>query len=56
MMGDVGSACLNAVMPTDDPAKILYTFIEPDVANEIIRQDNTFKPFQRANGTFLHST
>lgn len=51
MIGDVGSAYLNASMPTDDPAKILYMSIEPDVANEIIRQDGTFALFQRANGT-----
>ena len=53
MIGDVGSAYLNAVMPTDDPAKILYMSIEPDVASEIIRQDTTFAPFQRANGTLV---
>jgi Reverse transcriptase (RNA-dependent DNA polymerase) len=53
MIGDVGSAYLNAVMPTDNPDKILYMSIEPDVASEIIRQDATFAPFQRANGTLV---
>ena len=53
MIGDVGSAYLNAHMPMDDPAKILYMSIEKDVANEIIRQDTTFAPFQRANGTLV---
>jgi Reverse transcriptase (RNA-dependent DNA polymerase) len=53
MIGDVGSAYLNAVMPTDNPDKILYISIEPDVASEIIRQDATFAPFQRANGTLV---
>ena len=40
-------------MPTDDPANILHMSIEEDVANEIIRQDATFAPFQRANGTLV---
>ena len=53
MVGDVGSAYLNASMPMDDPAKILYMSIEPDVANEIIKQDGTFASFQRANGTLV---
>ena len=53
MIGDVGSAYLNASMPMDDPTKILYMSIEPDVANEIIRQDGTFAPFQRTNGTLV---
>ena len=53
MIGDVGSAYLNAHMPMEDPAKIFHMSIEEDVANEIIRQDATFAPFQRANGTLV---
>ena len=53
MIGDVGSAYLNANMPTDDPAKVLYMSVEEDVANEIIRQDATFAPFRRAYGTLV---
>jgi Reverse transcriptase (RNA-dependent DNA polymerase) len=50
MVGDVGSAYLNAAMPTDNPDKILYMLIEPDVSREIIRQDKSFLPYQRRNG------
>ena len=53
MIGDVGSAYLNADMPMDNPAKILYMSIEPDVANEIVKQDNSFAVFQRKNGSIV---
>ena len=53
MVGDVGSAYLNAHMPMDKPDKILHMFIEKNVANEIIRQDKTFAPFQRHDGSLL---
>ena len=42
MICDAGSAYLNADMP-----------IEPDVANEIVRQDKTFSAFQRKNGCLV---
>jgi Reverse transcriptase (RNA-dependent DNA polymerase) len=50
MVGDVGSAYLNALIPRGDESKILYMAIEPDVAREIIHQDRSFLPFQRRNG------
>jgi Reverse transcriptase (RNA-dependent DNA polymerase) len=53
MVGDVGSAYLNAAMPTDNPDKILYMLIEPDVSREIIRQDKSFLPYQRRNGSLV---
>ena len=53
MIGDVGSAYLNADMPMDNPDKILYMSIEPDVANEIVRQDSTFAAFQRKNDSLV---
>jgi Reverse transcriptase (RNA-dependent DNA polymerase) len=53
MVGDVGSAYLNASMPMDDPSKILYMLIEPDVAREIIKQDKAFAPYQRRNGSLI---
>jgi hypothetical protein len=53
LVGDVGSAYLNASMPMDDPIKILCMLIEPDVAREIIKQDKAFAPFQRRNGSLI---
>jgi hypothetical protein len=43
MVGDVGSAFLNALMPRGDQSKTLYIAIEPDVAREIIRQDRSLE-------------
>jgi hypothetical protein len=37
IVGDLGSAYLNARMPMDKPDKILHMVIESDVADEIIR-------------------
>jgi hypothetical protein len=53
MVGDVGSAYLNALMPRGNQVEILYMAIEPDVAREIIRQDSSFLPFQRRNGGLI---
>ena len=53
MIGDMGSAYLNADMPMDNPDKILYMSIEPDVANEIAKQDSTFAAVQRKNGSLV---
>ena len=53
MVGDVGSAYLNAKMPTDIPDKILHMFIAKDVTDEIIRQDNKFAPYRRPDGGLL---
>ena len=48
MIGDVGSAYLNAHMPMDDPAKILHMSMEEDVANEIISGKT-----QETNGPYM---
>jgi Reverse transcriptase (RNA-dependent DNA polymerase) len=53
MVGDVGSAYLNALMPRGDQCKTLYMAIEADVAREIIRQDRSFLPYQRRNGGLI---
>jgi hypothetical protein len=41
MVGDVGSAYLNAVMPRGS--------LEPEVTKKLIRQDASFLPFHRRN-------
>ena len=53
MVGDVGSAYLNAKMPPYKPDKILHMMITKDVADEIIRQDKSFAAYQRTNGSIL---
>ena len=44
---------MNADMPMDKPDKILYMSIEHDVANEIVKQDNSFAAFQRRDGSIV---
>ena len=53
MVGDVGSAYLNAHMPLDNPDKILHMIVESDVADEIIRQDESFGKYRMRNGNIL---
>ena len=53
MVGDVGSAYLNANMPMTNPEKILHMIIESDVADEIIRQDKSFGKYRMRNGIIL---
>ena len=53
MVGDVGTAYLNADMPMDKPDKILHMSIEKSVAAEIIKQDKAFAPYQRRDGGLL---
>ena len=53
MVGDVGSAYLNAHMPMDNPDKILHMIIESNVADEIIRQDKMFGRYRMKNGNIL---
>ena len=50
MVGDVGSAYLNANMPMDKPHKILHMYNDKNVADAIIKQDKSFAPFKRHNG------
>ena len=51
MVGDVGTAYLNARMPLDDPDKILHMRIEATVATIIVRQDKAFKEFIAPDGS-----
>jgi hypothetical protein len=53
MVGDVGSAYLNAKMPLDKPDKILHMMITKDVADEIVRQDKSFAAYRMHNGSIL---
>ena len=53
IVGDVGTAYLNARMPMDIPDKILHMFIEGNVAAAIIQQDPTFAQYRRSNGGIL---
>jgi hypothetical protein len=50
MVGDVGSAYLNADMPKEKPDKILHMFIDKNVADAIIKQDKSFECYRRHNG------
>jgi hypothetical protein len=50
MVGDVGSAYLNANMPMDKPDKILHMYIDKNVTDVIIKQDKSFASFRRHNG------
>ena len=53
MVGDVGSAYLNASIPMDKPDKILRMYIDKNVANAIIKQDKSFAPFRGHNGGLM---
>ena len=53
MVGDVGSAYLNAHMPLDNPDKFLHMIVESEVADEIIRQDESFGKYRMINGNIL---
>jgi hypothetical protein len=53
MVGDVGSAYLNARLPMDKPDKILHLIIQSDVADEIIRRDKSFSKYKMKNGNIL---
>jgi hypothetical protein len=53
MVGDVGSAFLNASMPMDNPDNILHMIIERDVADEIIRRHDSFGQYRMRNGNIL---
>ena len=50
MVGDVGSAYLNADMPKEKLNKILHMFIDKNVADAIIKQDKLFECYRRHNG------
>ena len=45
MVGDVGSAYLNADLPMGKPDKILHMYIDKNVADAIIKQDISFSRY-----------
>ena len=49
MVGDVGSAYLNANMSMEKPDKILHMYIDKNVADAIIKQDISFLRYRRHN-------
>ena len=53
MVGDIGTAYLNARMPMNNPDKILHMVIAKDVADEIIRQDKSFEEYRKHDGGLL---
>ena len=53
MVGDIGTAYLNARMPMDKPDKILHMVIAKDVADEIIKQDKSFAKYRKPDGGLL---
>ena len=53
MVGDVGTAYLNAKMPTDDPSKRIHMMIDPVVAKIIVAQDPSFSTLLTSNGGLL---
>lgn len=50
---DIGSAYLNAVMPTDDPAKLVHMKITQEVSQIMCEIDNGFLPFKEPDGTLI---
>ena len=53
MVGDVGTAYLNARMPLDDPDKVLHMRIEASIANIIVRLDKAFQEFITHDGSLI---
>ena len=53
MVGDVGTAYLNAKMPTDDPTKRIHMTIDPVIAKIIVTQDPSFSTFMTRDGGLL---
>ena len=53
MVGDVGTAYLDAKMPTDDPSKRIHMMIDPVVAKIILARDLSFTTFPTRDGGLL---
>ena len=53
MVGDVGTAYLNARMPSDDSAKRIHMTIDPVTAQIIFTQDTLFRPYMTRDGGLL---
>ena len=52
-VGDVGTAYLNAYMPSGDPNRHVHILIEKDIASIIIEVDSTYTQFRRPDGRML---
>ena len=52
-VGDVGTAYLNAFMPSDDPNRRVHIMIDKEVAKIICEEDPTFIKFLRPDGRLL---
>ena len=50
---DIGSAYLNAVMPKQDPNKLVFMRIKKEVATIMTEIEPAFKPFTAADGTLV---
>ena len=53
MVGDVGTAYLDAKMPTDDPSKRIHMTIDPVIARIIITKEPSFQAFVTRDGGLL---
>ena len=52
-MLDIGSAYLNAAMPKDDPSKLVYMRIQPNIATPLCKLDPTFTQFLARDGSLI---
>ena len=52
-VGDVGTAYLNATMPSHDPKKHVHVMINKDVADIMCEIDPSFKPYQAKSGRIV---
>lgn len=50
---DIGSAYLNAHMPTADPAKLVHMKISPEVASIMCDIDKSFNSYRESDGTLI---
>lgn len=50
---DIGSAYLNAAMPKDDPSKLVFMRISPDIAALIYKLDSHFAQFRAHDGSLV---
>ena len=52
-VGDVGTAYLNAMMPSHDPKKHVHVRIEKDIADIMCEIDTSFKQYQSKSGSIV---
>ena len=53
MVGDVGTAYLNASMPTSDPERTIHMSIDPRTAAIVMEQDASFKQYRTRDGGLI---